>query len=469
MMAHLRSIALGVVIAACPALWVFTRGLAVDASSAQSPRSRPDILIVLTDQQRADAFGAAGAGDVQTPTMDGLAREGVLFTRAFVATPQCSPSRAALLTARYPHRTRVMGNVGDGHGMSPPLDGSLATIGRVFAAAGYETAYYGKWHLGGTPGAYGFSRHNSTIGDRDLAREVVAFLQDRQAKASRAPLLLIVSWLNPHDIYNVLTEPPAAQKMASVSLPGNLADDLAGKPFPQRHYLHDDQGKPYVGADTQTWRRYRAYYNGLVETVDREIGLVLKAARTGNAAPITIFSSDHGDLGGSHGLPYKGPAMYEELVRVPLVMSWPGRVRAGRSDALVGLIDILPTLCDLVGLAAPADIDGVSLKPLLERNSTAVRQVIFSEYYGKQNWRVPIRMARTSRWKYIRYLSHGEELYDLESDPGELRNRAGDPAAQSEKTRLSQALDDWMRSTADPFQGLGVTDRAGKLLSNETR
>jgi arylsulfatase A-like enzyme len=353
--------------------------------------------------------------------------------------------------------------------MSPPLDGSLATIGRVFAAAGYETAYYGKWHLGGTPGAYGFSRHNSTIGDRDLAREVVAFLQDRQAKASRAPLLLIVSWLNPHDIYNVLTEPPAAQKMASVSLPGNLADDLAGKPFPQRHYLHDDQGKPYVGADTQTWRRYRTYYNGLVETVDREIGLVLKAARTGNAAPITIFSSDHGDLGGSHGLPYKGPAMYEELVRVPLVMSWPGRVRAGRSDALVGLIDILPTLCDIVGLAAPADIDGVSLKPLLERNSTAVRQVIFSEYYGKQNWRVPIRMARTSRWKYIRYLSYGEELYDLESDPGELRNRAGDPAAQAEKTRLSEELDDWMRSTADPFQGLGVTDRSGKLLSNETR
>jgi len=222
--------------------------------------TRPDIIIVLTDQQRADAFGAAGATDLRTPAMDRLARDGMLFTRAFTATPQCSPSRAALLTGRYPHRTRVMGNVGKGDGMSPSLDSSLATLGRVFASAGYDTAYFGKWHLGGTPGDYGFARHNSTIGDRDLAREVIGFLHDRRAKSSRAPLLLIASWLNPHDIYGVLGEhPPAKDQMTSVVLPANLVDDLKSKPFPQRHYLAEDQGKPYVGADREVWRRYRAF------------------------------------------------------------------------------------------------------------------------------------------------------------------------------------------------------------------
>src|SRR5687767_12652549 len=136
---------------------------------AQGAAVRPDVIILLTDQQRSDAFGAAGAEDVRTPAMERLARDGVMFTRAFVATPQCSPSRAALLTGRYPHRTAVMGNSGgeglEGGaaatdrppaGMSGALDRSLSTLGSVFGAAGYETAYFGKWHLGRTPADYGF-------------------------------------------------------------------------------------------------------------------------------------------------------------------------------------------------------------------------------------------------------------------------------------------------------------------------
>lgn len=345
-----------------------------DASSrgaSQTPRAagRPDIVIVLTDQQRADAFGAAGAADVRTPAMDRLARRGVRFTQAFAATPQCSPSRATMLTGRYPHRTGVMGNVGAGEGMSGPLDRSLATIGTVFAAAGYDTAYFGKWHLGGTPGDYGFARHNATIGDRLLAREVTRFVEDRRTSRTRAPLLLIVSWLNPHDIYGVLREPAPGQ--VAVNLPTNLVDDLSKKPFPQRHYLEQDQGKPFAGATRDLWRRYRAFYNHLVETVDHEIGLVLEAAARGDSAPIVVFTADHGDLGGAHGLPYKGPAMYEELVRVPLVISWPGRIRAAHSDALVSLIDLLPTLCDLAGVRVPANVDGLSLRAVLERPEAA--------------------------------------------------------------------------------------------------
>ena len=431
------------------------------------------MILVLTDQQRADAFGAAGAEDLRTPVMDRLASEGVRFTRAFTATPQCSPSRAALLTSRYPHRTGVMGNTAGGpagsrppEGMSGALDRSLPTLGRVFSAAGYETAYFGKWHLGATPGEYGFQVHNSTIGDRTLAEEVVAFLQKRVGGDARKPLLLVVSWLNPHDIYEVLdAAPPDRRALAATRLPSNLIDDLRPKPFPQRHYLEADQGQPFVGADQQMWRRYRAFYNGLVETVDREIGTVLNALERRDVPPITVFSADHGDLGGAHGLPYKGPAMYEELVGVPLVISWPGRIRAARSDALVSLIDLLPTVCDLAGVPSPRGIDGVSLRPVLEQRAPQVREMVFAEYYGKQSWRVPIRMVRTERWKYVRYVSYGEELYDLAADPGELRNLAADPSAAAEKGRLSAELDGWIVRTADPFPRLTATDRSGAVVA----
>ena len=466
MKAWLRSfVALAIAVAALAATHDF------NAEPAQS--RRPDVIVVLTDQQRADAFGAAGAGDLHTPVMDRLARQGVLFTRAFTATPQCSPSRAALLTGRYPHRTGVMGNtVGEGRGgaaasppagMSPALDRSLPTLGRIFAAAGYETAYFGKWHLGGTPGDYGFESHDSTIDDSTLARRVVGFVQKRPVNEARKPLLLVVSWLDPHDIYNVFTAaPPDARALAAARLPSNLIDDLQHKPFPQRHYLEEDQGKPFVRADREVWRRYRAFYNGLVETVDREIGTVLDAFAASDVPPITIFTTDHGDHGGAHGLPYKGPAMYEELVRVPLVVSWPGRIRPARSDALVSLIDLLPTICDLTGVAAPDGVDGLSLRPVLEQRADNVREMVFGEYYGKQAWRVPIRMVRTARWKYVRYLSYGEELYDLAADPGELRNLAREASGKSERARLARELDDWIRRTGDPFPTLTTTDRSGR-------
>jgi arylsulfatase A-like enzyme len=448
-----------------------TTALTDRGAGPQRGDERPDVIILLTDQQRADAFGAAGASDLRTPVMDRLARQGVLFSRAYAVTPQCSPSRAALLTGRYPHRTGVMGNVGARGepgaqaGMSDGLDRSLPTLGTTFAAAGYDTAYFGKWHLGGTPGDYGFASHDAAVADPTLARRVAEFLRRRGEGGPRKPLLLIVSWLNPHDIYEVLThEAPDTKALAAVRLPPNLIDDLGSKPFPQRHYLEEDQGKPFVSAGPELWRRYRAFYNRLVETVDKEIGTVIDAVSRQSRAPITVFSTDHGDLGGAHGLPYKGPAMYEELVRVPLVISWPEKLRAARSAALVSLIDLLPTLCDLTGVPAPDGVDGHSLRPILEQRASGVRDTVFGEYYGKQSWRVPIRMVRTARWKYVRYLDYGEELYDLTADPGELRNVVKEPRAASERARLARELEGWLSRTGDPFLELRTTDRSGRWI-----
>ena len=465
---HLRSFAvtaIAVVLGAAHA--PLGAPFARETSTNQGGGRRPDVIVLLTDQQRADALGAAGAADLRTPAMDRLAREGVMFTRAFAATPQCSPSRAALLTGRHPHRTGVMGNTavgGQPAGMSGPLDRAVPTLGGVFGAAGYETAYFGKWHLGGTPGEYGFAIHDAKVDDATLARRVLEFLRTREAESDRRPLLLIVSWLNPHDIYGVLTSRlPDARALADARLPANLDDDLQQKPFPQRHFLEEDQGKPFLGADRAVWRRYRAYYNALVEQVDREIGTVVDALELRKASAITVFSSDHGDLGGAHGLPYKGPAMYDELVRVPLVIRWPGQVAAAQSGALVSLIDVFPTLCDLTGVPAPGGFDGLSLRGILEGKSPAVRDMVFGEYYGKQAWRVPIRMVRSARWKYVRYRNDGEELYDLSADPGELRNLARDPGAASERAQLARELDEWIRRTGDPFPRLTTTDRSGTV------
>ena len=200
------------------------------------------------------------------------------------------------------------------------------------------------------------------------------------------------------------------------------------------------------------WRRYRAFYNGLVETVDREIGTVLDAVERSDVPPITVFSADHGDHGGAHGLPYKGPAMYEELVRVPLVISWPGRIRAG---AIRRARQPHRSAADAVrshGVPAP---DGCrrAFSPSGPRTARAGRCATWSsaEYYGKQSWRVPIRMVRTARWKYVRYLGYGEELYDLAADPGELRNLAREATRRTERTRLARELDAWIRRTGDPF------------------
>jgi hypothetical protein len=204
------------------------------AEGQESAPSLPDIVILLTDQQRADAMGDAPG--FRTPFMNQLAREGVRFNRAYCATPQCSPSRAALLTGRYPHRTGVMGNVSErdtSAGMSPPLDRTIPGLGRLLTNAGYETAYFGKWHLGNDPGLYGFETHQANRG-HELAGPVLRFLNSRRESGKKLrPLFLMVSWLNPHDIYGI-QQNPAVVLPADTRLPKNLVDDLSKKPLPQR-------------------------------------------------------------------------------------------------------------------------------------------------------------------------------------------------------------------------------------------
>ena len=167
---------------------------------------------------------------------------------------------------------------------------------------------------------------------------------------------------------------------------------------------------------------------------------------------IVFYTADHGDMGGAHRLPFKGPFMYDELLNVPLTISYPLMVQKPMvSDSLVSLVDVVPTICSLTGTAWPDRLSGVDLSLLLSSPETEVRKRIFSEYYGKQKWREPIRTVREKNWKYNRYINDGEELYDLENDPGEIHNLAGNPQYADKQNELASHLLHWRQSTYDPL------------------
>ncbi len=442
-------------------LWV--TGIPSWAKALERPESRPNVLFILTDQQRFPYMGAYGKVSVRTPAMDSIAATGALFTHSFCSTPQCSASRSSIMTGLYPHSTRVMGNIGAAGGN--PLSSEIPALGSIFRKAKYRTAYFGKWHLGGDPRDHGYEfwdRCGRGVGE-DVAEKSVQFLE-----AAAEPFLLFNSFVNPHDIYGFRRiKNEISRSKADIKLPKNLRDDLSKKPHPQLQYLQEDQGKAAVGLDEEGWADYLNVYEYLVEKVDGNIGKILTALRKRglDKRTIIVFTSDHGDHTGGHGLPFKGPAMYEELVRIPLAISFPGRIPSGkRVDDLVVNVDLLPTICGLADLPAPVDIHGRSLLPLLDGKKVTWRDHVIGEYYSKQRWVNPIRMVRTKRWKYTRYRKWGEELYDLQADPGELNNLAKEDAHAATERRLSHILDDWKEKTADPFNTLSPTDRSGRQL-----
>lgn len=444
-------------------------------AAAGSKPARPNIVLICTDQQHGWAYGTADRF-FYTPHIDSLARSGMVFTHAFCTTPQCSASRASLYTGLYPHKTRVLGNVDAFDHRSQPISSlpeGMETLGSRLRNAGYRTAYYGKWHLGNQ---IHFTTHFDDAGlDGDarigLTLRGQGFLQECAADRTQ-PFALFLNYINPHDIYEVRKhlEDSLRATGLSVPLPRSLADDLSQKPLPQSRFMQEEQGKAFRDSSREVWERYRLFYREKCRLVDAEIGQVLR--KLGDMGlernTIVVFCSDHGDMDTHHGLVYKGPFMYENLVRVPLIMRVPevcGGRKCGRTNALVSLLDVLPTLCEFAG--APSDgVDGASLRGFLTGASPPpAREFVVGEYFGKQRWINPIRMLRTRRFKYTRYIHYGEELYDLENDPDEMLNLANDSAHCDTRRVLAEALDRWMRDNGDmEFDTYWPTDRDGNRV-----
>ena len=450
---------------------------------------RPNILFVFSDQQHWAAAGFE-AQRFCTPNLDRLAAKSVVFENAFCTTPQCSPSRSSILTGLYPSKTGVIGNVGAAGG--DPL--RTPTLAPALKAQGYRTAYFGKWHLGKDPVAtagwdeeFGVTGPETTDDD-EVTRRAVATLE--QAAGRGRPFALFLSYNNPHDVY----EFSAAQALnvqadrlkpllcgngnrreASSTLPESWsAQDFENVPSVQLQFMTDDQGKIIYGQAAAAWQRYRELYAAKVALYDTQLGRVLDSLERHRLTEQTVIvvTSDHGDMDGHHRLIYKGPFMYEQMVRVPLLVRLPGhagQATARHSPCLTINVDLVPTLLDLAGCPA-RETDGISLRSALSGGEDDLgRDTIIAQYYSKQRWVNPIRMLRTRRYKYNLYQMHGEELYDLEIDPCELRNLACSPAHQSIKTRLREQLEQWMCDNGDPFALLAPTDRQGRALTAAPR
>lgn len=391
----------------------------------------PNVLVFMTDQESALLPGPA-----RLPNRERLLQRGVRFSNAFCTTPQCSAARASFLTGLMPKRTGVWTNV-DNSSLGKPLSAALPNLGQVFQKAGYSTALFGKWHLG-LPDkdlrAFGFDVRVDG-NDPAVTAAAVEWLRGRTG-----PWLAWVSLVNPHDIYAVRRELAKTTLRPGVSGPATDLENLAGKPVEQREYVDRDQGKITADFTPEQWKLYRSYYLDLVEKTDAQLGQVLDTIDLDKT--IILLTSDHGDQLGEHGLPFKGPFVYDECMRIPLLLSAPGRLRPGVRTDLVSTVDLAPTLAEAAGLRWPSATDGQSiLRP-------SRRDAVFSDYYAKQKWVNPIRTIRTRDAKLNIYDQTGHrEFYDLRKDPGEANNLAARQPAQM------AALERRLNATIPPTAG----------------
>ena len=429
----------------------------------------PHLLVLLADDMAADDLGAAGNPVVRTPNLDRLAREGVRFANAFTPNPICTPSRAALLTGQtdWTNGCTFFGR---------PISPRSPHFARTLAEAGYETFYTGKWHNDGRPWDRGFTsgahhlvppgcpadrggherpeimdhgggnrrtveRFSSTL----ITDAAVDFLERRPSDAR--PFLMVVSYAAPHDPWTPPEEDVALYPAGSIPLPANFLPRPPGRWFTDWHgrELRDEALMPFPRTPEGVREARRRYY-GMITQMDRQIGRLLDVLdRRGLARDtLVVFLADHGISLGAHGFSGK-QAMYEECLRLPLVLRHP---RLPRGEAvrreLVSLIDVFPTLCDAAGVKVPSAVEGRSLLPLYRGEGAWARDRLFATFTSPAQHRMDVRALRTSRHKYIRHLTTGEEeLYDLEGDPHEMRNLADDPGRADLRRSLSEELSAW--------------------------
>lgn len=436
---------------------------------------KPNIVFIFSDQQHGRAMGFVDAF-FRTPATDRFARESTVFDATFCTTPQCSPSRSTLMTGLYPSKTGMRNNL-DAAGARPL---SMPTLGAAMQSAGYRTMYYGKWHLGGDPiGTAGWDDRQTfhTDGrydDPEVTRHATRFLRERGSAGDDQPFLLMLSYNNPHDVYRFRHE-HVDNSEQDVPLPESYhRESLANKPEAQLRFMTHDQGTTIHGEPASHWRHYRAVYRDKIAAFDAQVGDVLSALRASglDENTLVVLNSDHGDMDAHHGLIFKGPFMYEQMVHVPLMIRLPTAMLADGSapprqvSSLVSNADLYPTLLDFAGLPEP-DCDGQSLKPcLLGEGPAPQREFVVGQYHGKQQWVEPIRMIRTRRHKLNIYATREAELYDLQHDPHELDNLADEPAHASLRDELAGSLRAWMHANGDTFEQLRPL-RPGAALAPE--
>jgi len=451
--------------------------LAVAGKTAQAANSRPNVLMIIVDQWREPRWFPE---KVNLPGYNRLCKEGMNFTNHFVSAVPCSPSRACLFTGMHLTQHGVETNVNlNAH---PSMDPGIPTLGHRFKEAGYRTPYFGKWHLTLMSDyqdkgleAYGFENwhgpdhdgvpYDGMQHDALFAEQSIHWLRTHGKKG---PWFLTCSMINPHDIcyYRRMDVPDIFVPDVFSKLAGNHNDDLKNKPRIQSIYreAYVKIMKTTPDQPERVWLHYLDFYYWLQQRVDRNIKRLLATLDHLGVAEntIVVFTSDHGDMCGSHKLQAKGPFIYQENNNVPLVIRWPGKIQAGtQSNALSQNPDVFPTLLALAGISAPVDhLPGKSLASVISQPGKDVHDYILMGFgmklggaIGKWGKRlginidgvpIQIRAIHDGRYKYARYYDQGcseeYEMYDLQNDPLELRNLAGDAGYVSLQKELADKL-----------------------------
>lgn len=429
-------------------------GAVLTVAARAADTQKPNIVVFLTDDHTRADSGVYGSTDVKTPHMDRIARAGLVFDRAFVISPSCAPSRAALLTGLAPARNGAEANHSKPRAEIKKLPAYLKELG-------YEVVSFGKVSHYQHTADYGFDHWAHDKYHEDVAvPNAITWLR---ARKSTKPLAFFVGTNWPHVPWPQTGEGYTA----------------AGVRIPPQHI------------DTPITREARTQYYAAVGRMDAEMGAVFDAANEVlGANTFFLTTADHGAQ-----WPFSKWSLYDAGIRTPMIAVWPGKIRAGaRTDAMVSWIDILPTLVDAAGGPAPKDIDGRSFGPVLRGEKTTHRDRILTTHSSDGRWNIyPMRSLRTGDWKYIRnlhpefyYATHvdlvktadrppyfdsweaaaktdpraaaivkryherpAEELYDLRADPGELTNLATDPRQAARVAEMRREVEWWMKAQGD--------------------
>ena len=429
----------------------------------QPRRAAPNIVFVMTDDQRSDALSAAGNRILKTPNIDRLATEGVRFANAFVTNALCAPSRASILTGQYSHAHGVITNGGGPQFYNQPgLRANQTTFVSLLRDVGYHTALIGKWHLRSDP--QGFDRWvvfpgqgayhdpemiangvrlklrghaDDVVGDQGLL-----FLRDRPRDQ---PFCLLYQFKSPHRSWMPAERFARMYDDIEIPVPRTFEDRLAGRPealrraemaiedMPDFRERGVDPSLPAAERKRLNLQHLVKNYYRVLLSVDENVGRLLDALDRAGLAEntVVVYTSDNGFFLGEHGL-FDKRLMYEPSIRVPMLVRFPARAKRGVVDSahMVLNVDVAPTLLELAGVPIPGWMHGRSMVPLLAGESSAPwRDSFLYEYYEypAEHCVRKNRGLRTTRWKLIHFYEQPEEweLYDLQRDPDEMNNLAG--------------------------------------------
>jgi len=487
-----------------------------------SPRHRhrrPNILFLCTDQQRGDSLQCTGASWAVTPNLDQLAKDGALFQNCYVQNPVCSPSRASLFTGKYvanhglyangvplpAHQrlfTRTLADAGYDCGMIGkqhlyPCDTWQTEPRRDDGYRVFEWAHgpnhralendYHRWLRRTHPAIYqGIfpdkgANENTEFGNRArtgtpidhvikeahyshwVAERAIDFIN--HPRDERESFCLVANFFDPHHPFGAPKEFRDKIDAHAIPAPNTRKDELKDKPAEQEFYAEKSYGGTAPGFreySEEQIREIRAQYWAMIALVDYEVGRILAALEAAGLADDTlvVFSSDHGEMLGDHQQLLKGPQLYDDLTRVPLIARWPGTIAPGsKIDDLVQWIDLPATFLDAAGCAPGSDVQGQSLLPLTAGVRDGWRNWALCEYRYSGFTTDPLimtTMLRFEDWKLI--IWHGSpaseskrdgELYNLSVDPGELENLFHDPNHAAIRRRLKGVLLDVMAEAED--------------------